>query len=140
MVVAGPFEVAFVVTLWGREIELVLGDVRICRDVDRRRNAGVARIAPVRLPAGPELDVENAIELALSIGLADGDEPYARAVRLEPVARRGMQRRAGEQHKERSGCEQKLHCGRHLNRMPMFCNAPPSKRASFLRELNCLIG
>ncbi len=122
MLVARPFRKAVVEAFGSRKPHLHRSDIDAFRDIDLRRHSGVARITPISLPPGLEIDFQGTLKDAGCIDTC-GHQPHAAALHLHPVAGGRGRTVMGNCEKQQAdrGCEQKTH-GRHLSAANGFRN------------------
>lgn len=124
MLVADPDAGLVVEPQRGGEADLGGGDVRALRDVDARRHARSARVAPIGLPAGLQVDRQHAVDDPVRIGRAAGDEAQPGAFGGEPGAGRGRCGGRGKR-QEKEGGEREAHRRFLVHRSPLHkCDAP----------------
>src|SRR6185437_150304 len=87
MIVAGPQAIAVIMALGRRERQQRAADIAAGRDVELRRDAAVAGVAPIGLPARLERDLEHALYVAGRVGLAAGDQSDTAAFAVIPCRR-----------------------------------------------------
>ncbi len=82
--VACPGEIAFLVAFGHGEGEFNAIDVAARRDIDSRRHAGIAGIAPIGLPPPLQLDLQRAMQVAGGIGDTRRHQPHASTLHFDP--------------------------------------------------------